>query len=61
MVQVLNKITETATDVIESTIKVAEHYDPSLENRAQTFGGNAQPAVEGQDSKEEENKVAVPG
>jgi hypothetical protein len=43
---VLNKVTETAADVIGSVNKMAEQYDPSLENKEVVFGGaskNAQP------------------
>jgi hypothetical protein len=36
---VLNKVTETAADVIGSVNKMAEQYDPTLENREMTFGG----------------------
>jgi hypothetical protein len=36
---VLNKVTETAADVIGTVNKMAEHYDPSLEARTNTFGG----------------------
>ena len=36
---VMNKVTETAADVIGTVNKMAEQYDPSLENRTNTFGG----------------------
>jgi len=41
----LNKVTETAADVIGTVNKMAESYDPELEGRTNTFGG--QVAVEG--------------
>jgi len=34
----LNKVTNTAADVIDSVNKMAVEYDPSLENRTNTFG-----------------------
>jgi len=42
----LNKVTETAADVIGTVNKMAESYDPELEGRTNTFGG--QVAVEGE-------------
>jgi hypothetical protein len=41
----LNKVIETAADVIGSVNKIAEQYDPSLENREMTFGSENKPGV----------------